>query len=100
MVFAGVFRGAETFSRGTRRITSVSSPSFLTVISKSLFKNGSTASPYLVTTDAYMDKAKQLVEGSFHEMGKALKIVNWRKIQELYDARKRVDEIESETNLA
>ena len=57
------------------------------------------STPYLVTTGTYIDKAKQLVEGSFHEMGKALKIVNWRKIQELYDARKRVDEIESETSL-
>jgi len=46
-----------------------------------------------------MEKAKQLVEGSFHEMGKSLKIVNWKKIQELYDARKRVDEIESEVSL-
>ena len=29
------------------------------------------STPYLVTTDACMEKAKQLVEGSFHEMGKA-----------------------------
>ena len=57
------------------------------------------STPYLVTTDSYIDKAKQLVEGSFHEMSKALKIVDWRKIQELYDARKRVDEMESEISL-
>lgn len=58
------------------------------------------STPYLVTTDAYIDKAKQLVEGSFHEMAKALKIINWKRIREVYDARKRVEEIESETSLA
>jgi len=56
--------------------------------------------PILVTTDEYADKARELIEGSFHEIRKRLRIVDYKEIKELYDAWKKIDEIEGRITLS
>jgi hypothetical protein len=45
--------------------------------------------PFLVTTEKYELEAKHLLEGSFHEIEHVTKIVNWKKVRELYDFEKK-----------
>ena len=56
--------------------------------------------PVLVTTDEYADKARELIEGSFHEIRKRLRIVDYKEIKELYDAWRKIDEIENRITLS
>ena len=56
--------------------------------------------PVLITTDEYADKARQLIEGSFHEIRNRLKIVDCKEIQDLYNAWRKIDEIESRITLS
>ena len=56
--------------------------------------------PILITTDEYADKARQLVEGSFHEIRAHLRIVDFKEIKELHDAWKKIDEIENRITLS
>jgi len=56
--------------------------------------------PILVTTDDYADKARQMVEGSFHEIHQQLRIIDPKDIGELHDAWKKIDEIETRTTLS
>jgi hypothetical protein len=56
--------------------------------------------PVLITTDEYADKARQLIEGSFHEIRNQLKIVDFKEIKELYDAWRKIDEIENRITLS
>jgi hypothetical protein len=42
--------------------------------------------PILITTDEYADKARQLIEGSFHEIRRHLRIIDFKEIEELYNA--------------
>jgi len=56
--------------------------------------------PLLITTDEYADKARQLVEGSFHEIREHLRIVDFKEVKELYDAWKKIDEIENRVTLS
>jgi len=56
--------------------------------------------PVLVTTDEYADRARELIEGSFHEIRKRLRIVDYKEIKELYDAWKKIDEIENRITLS
>jgi len=55
--------------------------------------------PILVTTDVYASKAKELLEGSFHEMGHVAKIVDWKKIVKLYELETEVASIKVEIGL-
>jgi predicted RNA-binding protein len=55
--------------------------------------------PFLITTEKYEIKAKQLLEGSFHEIEQITKIVHWEKIKELYDAEKRVKDLKNEIGI-
>ncbi|MEM3709998.1 MAG: hypothetical protein QXL46_03730 [Nitrososphaerales archaeon] len=52
--------------------------------------------PYLVTTEKYIDEAKQLLEGSFHEIEHIARIVNWRRVKELYELERKIIEIRNE----
>lgn len=54
---------------------------------------------FLVTTDKYEDEAKHLLEGSFHEIEQVIKIINWRKIKELYEAEKKAWNLKNEIGL-
>jgi predicted RNA-binding protein len=45
--------------------------------------------PFLVTTEKYELEAKQLLEGSFHEIQHVTRIVNWKKIRDLHEAEKK-----------
>jgi len=56
--------------------------------------------PILVTTDEWTDKATQLVHGSFHEIRDRLKITTVKDIEKLYEAWKKVREIEGEITLS
>ena len=56
--------------------------------------------PILVTTHEYADKARQLVEGSFHEIRAHLRIVDFKEIKELHDAWRKIDEIENRITLS
>jgi hypothetical protein len=40
--------------------------------------------------------AKQLLEGSFHEIEHVAKIVNWKKIKDLYKAEKKARNLKNE----
>jgi predicted RNA-binding protein len=55
--------------------------------------------PYLVTTEKYMEEAKSLLEGSFHEMRDDARIVNWREIVKLHRLLKEASQIKSEIQL-
>jgi len=52
--------------------------------------------PYLVTTERYMAGAKQLLEGSFHEIEHVARIVNWRRVKELYELEIKIMDIRTE----
>ena len=56
--------------------------------------------PILVTTDEYADKARQIVEGSFHEIRHQLRIIDPKDVGELHDAWKKIEEIETRTTLS
>lgn len=58
------------------------------------------STPFLVTTEEYVDKALKLVEGSFHEMKDAIRIVNWKSIKELHSILKRANELEVQMKLS
>jgi hypothetical protein len=55
--------------------------------------------PFLITIEKYEIQAKQLLEGSFHEIEQITKIVNWRKIKELYDVEKRAKDLKNEIGI-
>jgi len=55
--------------------------------------------PILVTTDEYMEEAKRLLEGSFHEMERVAHIINWKKVRELHRLEKKVAEIRGEIGI-
>jgi hypothetical protein len=54
------------------------------------------STPFLVTTEKYETEAKQLLEGSFHEIEHVAKIVNWKKIKDLYEAEKKARDLKDE----
>jgi len=56
--------------------------------------------PFLVTTERYEAEAKLLLEGSFHEIEHVAKIVNWRKIKDLYEAERKAKDIRVEIGIA
>jgi hypothetical protein len=56
--------------------------------------------PILITTDEYADKARQLIEGSFHEIRKHLRIIDFKEIEELYNTWRKIDEIENRITLS
>jgi hypothetical protein len=55
--------------------------------------------PFLITTEKYEVEAKLLLEGSFHEMEHIAKIVNWKKIKELYETEKRAKDLRNEIGI-
>lgn len=57
------------------------------------------STPFLVTTSDFEAQAKSLLEGSFHEIRKEARIVNWKKIVELHQLLKHVDELKSDIRL-
>jgi len=52
--------------------------------------------PFLVTTEKYELEAKQLLEGSFHEIEHVARIVNWKKIRDLYETEKKARDLKNE----
>jgi len=56
--------------------------------------------PFLVTTERYEAEAKLLLEGSFHEIEHVARIVNWRKIKDLYEAERKARDIKAEIGVA
>ena len=56
--------------------------------------------PFLVTTKKYEIKAGQLLEGSFHEMQHVAKVVNLKKIRDLYKVEKKARDIKKEIGLS
>jgi len=56
--------------------------------------------PFLVTTEKYELQARQLLEGSFHEIQHITKIVNWRKVRYLYEAEKKLKTLKNEVGVA
>ncbi|MHA1834402.1 MAG: hypothetical protein ACTSV7_10450 [Candidatus Baldrarchaeia archaeon] len=55
--------------------------------------------PILVTTEKYEEKAKQLLNGSFHEMKNKARIINWKTVQRLYRLEKQVKNLKAEVCL-
>lgn len=52
--------------------------------------------PILVTVEKYEAEAKNLLQGSFHEIHKVATVVNWKKISRLYRLLKEADETRRE----
>lgn len=52
--------------------------------------------PILVTDDEQLEKAVNLCEGSFHEIRDRLRIMDWRKIYELHETKRKVNALELE----
>lgn len=55
--------------------------------------------PYLVTTQKYEEKAAHLLEGSFHEIQKVTRIINWREIERLHNLLKKIQKLETKIKL-
>ena len=55
--------------------------------------------PFLVTTEKYELEAKQLLEGSFHEIEHVTRIVNWKKIRALHEAEKKAHSLKSDMGI-
>ena len=55
--------------------------------------------PILVTTQDQVDEAKKWIEGSFHEIAHAFRVVTWERIREFYESKKKVKSIESELGI-
>jgi len=55
--------------------------------------------PVLVTTSKFEEIAKNLMNGSFHEMTKQARIINWKKIEQLYKSERELREIKRELRL-
>jgi len=55
--------------------------------------------PILVTTETHASKAKELLEGSFHEMGHVAKIVDCRKVVRLYELESEAASIRTDVGL-
>jgi len=57
------------------------------------------SSPILVTSEDQIEKAGGLVEGSFHEIKNALSIMDWRKVYDLIESKKKVNALELELGI-
>lgn len=55
--------------------------------------------PFLVTTEKYELEAKQLLEGSFHEIEHVTRIVNWKKIRDLHEVEKKAHSLKSDIGI-
>jgi len=55
--------------------------------------------PYLVTTQEYEEKATHLIEGSFHEIQKVTRVINWREIEKLHSLLTKVKKLENKIKL-
>jgi hypothetical protein len=50
--------------------------------------------PVLVTTEEQIQEAKNWIEGSFHEIKDAFRILSWKEIKELYETKQKIKEFE------
>ena len=57
------------------------------------------STPVLVTTAEYEEIAKNLMNGSFHEMGRQARIINWKRIDQLYKLERELKEVKGELRL-
>lgn len=55
--------------------------------------------PILVTTERYEKIVDDLLDGSFHEIREQIRIINWRRIEELYKASRKLTSLRSELAL-
>jgi len=55
--------------------------------------------PVLVTTEEYEEEARQLLEGSFHEIRDIIRIINWKKIQRLFELEKEMAGLKDEIGM-
>ena len=57
------------------------------------------STPVLVTTAEYEEIAKNLMNGSFHEMATQVRIINWKRIDQLYKLERELREVKGELRL-
>jgi preprotein translocase subunit Sec63 len=50
-------------------------------------------------TQDQVNEAKKWIEGSFHEIAHAFRVVTWERIREFYESKKKVKDIESELGI-
>ena len=55
--------------------------------------------PVLVTTQKYEEAARNLMKGSFHEMAREARIINWKRIEQLYQLGTQLTEVKKELRL-
>lgn len=57
------------------------------------------STPVLVTTRQYVTQAEELLSGSFHEMRRQARVINYEKIQELFSLEKKLHQLKGELDL-
>jgi hypothetical protein len=50
--------------------------------------------PVLITTEEQIQEAKNWIEGSFHEIRDTFRILSWKDIKDLYEAKHKIKEFE------
>jgi predicted RNA-binding protein len=55
--------------------------------------------PVLITTQQYETQADELLSGSFHEMKRHAKIINYEKVQELFSLEEELHKIKEELDI-
>lgn len=57
------------------------------------------STPVLVTTAKYEEMARDLMEGSFHEMARKARIINWKRIEQLFQLETQLTKVKKELRL-
>jgi len=53
----------------------------------------------LVTTEENIEKAKNIIEGSFHEVKDKIKIIEWKRVKEAYELKTEYKKLEAELGI-
>ncbi len=53
----------------------------------------------LVTTEEQIERAKNIIEGSFHEIREKIKVINWKEIKEAYELKTKYKSLEAKLGI-
>jgi hypothetical protein len=57
------------------------------------------STPVLVTSEQFVTQAEELLSGSFHEMRRQARVINFEKIRELFSLEERLHKLKDELDL-
>ena len=52
-----------------------------------------------MTTPEYLTQAEELLSGSFHEMRRQVKVIDQKKLKELYSLEQKLNDLKDELDL-